>query len=55
MNLTSKMQADENEELINTFKELHRNQLESIELPEIHWRDLYMKLKEEVINLRIRI
>ena len=51
MNLKRKLQAEMNEEFVTTFIELHRGQLESIGLPEIHWRDLYMKLKEEVTDL----
>lgn len=44
------MQSEENENLVSKFIELHRAQLESIDLPEIHWRDLYMKLKEEIFD-----
>lgn len=51
MNLKRQLEAEMKEELVKTFIELHKGQLESIGLPEVHWRDLYMKLKEEVTYL----
>lgn len=51
MNLKRQLEAEMNEELVKIFIELHKGQFDSIGLPEVHWKDLYMKLKEEVINL----
>ena len=48
MNLKDKIINEVYDELAESFIELHKAQFVSSGLPEIHWKDLFMKLKEEV-------
>jgi hypothetical protein len=49
LNLALEMKVDANLfELENNFIELHKAQLKSSGLPEIHWISLFHKLKDEV-------
>ena len=40
----------EEDELLESFVEIHKKQLASLGLPEIYWATLFNKLKNEVIN-----
>ena len=51
MHLEDKIDHEVYEQLVESFIELHQRQFEAIGLPKIHWRDLCMKLKDEVIDL----
>ncbi len=48
MHLKEKIDHEMYEELLENFIILHRNQFMALGLPEIYWRDLCMKLKDEV-------
>ena len=48
MHLTEKIEHENYEELMQYLVQLHENQFLACGLPRIHWRDLCMKLKDEV-------
>jgi len=48
MHLENKIDHEIYEELLENFVILHENQFLALGLPEIFWRDLCMKLKDEV-------
>ena len=48
MNLKEKILNEVYDELAESFIELHKGQFVSSGLPDIYWKDLFMKLKEEV-------
>lgn len=50
MHLEDKIQHEQYEELVSSFIELHKSQFRALGLPEIYWRDLCMKLKDEVLT-----
>lgn len=50
MHLEDKIDHEVYEQLVESFIELHQRQFEAIGLPKIHWRDLCMKLKDEVFD-----
>lgn len=50
MHLENKIQHEQYEELVSSFIQLHKTQFQALGLPEIYWRDLCMKLKDEVLT-----
>ena len=45
-----KIQHEKHEKLVSNFIQLHKSQFQALGLPEIYWRDLYLKLKNEVLK-----
>ena len=50
MHLQEKNQSSDYEELVSSFILLHKSQFQACGLPEIYWRELCFKLKDEVIK-----